>query len=120
MCAHVPTIIPLLNYNDNRMMKVTFTSNFDARTFMSRFEANKDKDGVPSIFIRPYRTKEDQVKYKRYKKDVKDLNDAAKEAGDECSYSLRNNGAIWKFVQVDGRWRRDENWNPEDKNQGNH
>ena len=105
--------------NKDRMMRVTFGSNFDARTFLSRFE-NKGNDDVPSIQVRPYRSKEEQMNYNKHKKKLKDLNDAAKEAGDDCSYSLRNNGAIWKFIKVgENKWRRDDSWVLEEKSQGN-
>jgi hypothetical protein len=102
-------------------MKVTFASNFEARTFLNRFEENKSNENVTSVWTRPYRTKEDQMQYSKNKKQVKELNDAAKEAGNDtrCSYSLRNNGVIWKFVKADGKWRRDENWTPEKQTQGN-
>ena len=57
-------------------MRVTFASNFEARTFMNRYDENKSNDDVPSIWMRPYTTKEAQTKYNKKKAQMKELKDA--------------------------------------------
>ncbi|ELU03490.1 hypothetical protein CAPTEDRAFT_192655 [Capitella teleta] len=93
-----------------RPMVVTFDSIFDARTFMSRFDDSKSDDDVSTpIKIRPYRTREDQTMYKKKLEMARELNKKAKDESPKISFSLRNNGCIWKYIKEAARnkWRRD-------------
>lgn len=97
-----------------RPMVVTFDSNFDARTFMSRFGDSKSDEDVstPPIKIRPYRSSEDQTMYKKKLEKARELNRTAKEKSPDTSFSLRNNGCIWKYIKdpACNKWRRDTEW----------
>ena len=99
----------------SRLMKVTFDSNFDARTFMSCYEAAKsdetsDKE-LSEIRIRPCRTKSEQTKYKAKLIKLREMNKTAKDDGDQVSFSLRDNGNIWRYVKHNsGKWKRDTEW----------
>jgi hypothetical protein len=97
-----------------RPMVVTFDSNFDARTFMSRFDDSKSDDDVSTlpIKIRPYRTREDQTMYKKKLEMARELNKKAKDESPNISFSLRNNDCIWKYIKDAARnkWRKDLEW----------
>ena len=94
----------------NRLMKVKFHSEFDARTFKVRYEEVKGNENVPQVRIRPSKTKSEQETYKKMREINKKLNDNAKSENANHSFSLRDDCTIWKFVQEDGRWKRDKSW----------
>ncbi|ELU05765.1 hypothetical protein CAPTEDRAFT_204662, partial [Capitella teleta] len=96
-----------------RPMVVTFDFNFDARTFMSRFDYSKSDDDVPTpIKILPYRTREDQTMYKKKLEMARELNKKAKDESPNISFSLRNNGCISKYIKDADckKWRWDLEW----------
>ncbi|ELT97579.1 hypothetical protein CAPTEDRAFT_207974 [Capitella teleta] len=97
-----------------RPMVMTFDSNFDAHTFMSQFDDSKSDDDVSTlpIKIRPYRTREDQTMYKKKLEMARELNKKAKDESPNTSFSLRNNGCIWKYIKdaACNKWRRDPEW----------
>lgn len=104
--------------NHHRLLKVTFANGFDARSFRARFaerrkaEQGKDHD-LPNIHMRAGRSREEQALFKEQGDMVHTLNEAAKKDGDNASFSLRENGQIWKFTKShNGKWVRDENWKP--------
>ncbi|ELU03510.1 hypothetical protein CAPTEDRAFT_185844 [Capitella teleta] len=108
-----------------RPMIVTFDSIFDARTFMSRFDDSKSDDDVltPPIKILLYRTREDQTMYKKKLEMARELNKKAKDESPNISFSLRNNGCIWKYIKdADcNKWRRDLEWSDlEDRDNTKH
>ena len=44
---------------------------------------------------------------------VSKLNLEAQNNDENHSFSVRDNGEIWKFVKYsDGKWKRDRDWNP--------
>ncbi|ELT95537.1 hypothetical protein CAPTEDRAFT_186109 [Capitella teleta] len=51
--------------------------------------------------MRSGRSKEEQVHYKRLKADAHKLNLDAKKDGSQVSFSVRDNGKIWKYVKDD-------------------
>lgn len=94
-----------------RPLKVTFTTEFDARAFRSRCDQNKrTSEDFPNIRIRPCRNSEEQKLFITSLGKAKEMNKAAKEAGDAHSFSVRDNGEIWKFEMKDGKWKRDKDW----------
>ena len=96
-----------------RLLKMTFPTAFDARSFMARYDqARRSKtEGLPSLRLRPSMTKEERAKFAKSSKLVFDLNTKAKRDDLPESYSLRDDGSVWKFFKTDdGKWRRDRNW----------
>ena len=100
--------------NYHRLLKLTFSTNFEARTFRSRFDemkkskSNKEFSGYR---IRPGRSQEEQAVFRESSAVANRLNKQAKEAGDMCSYSVRDNGSIWKFEKrSDGKWVHISDW----------
>ena len=95
-----------------RLLKVTFTSSFDARAFRSRFEVVKENKGLTSLRMRPSRNKEEQALFIQSKTLAHKLNNDAKAAKEDISYSVRDNGKLWQFKkQDDGKWLRNADWN---------
>ena len=96
--------------NRHRLLKVSFSTSFDARAFQAKFdEARKDDVAkVRGIRCRPGRTKAEQEQFSKLNKAVYKLN---QEASDSESYSLRSNMQIWRFARSDeGQWKRDADW----------
>ncbi|ELU06290.1 hypothetical protein CAPTEDRAFT_214601 [Capitella teleta] len=82
----------------HRLLKLSFNTNFEARAFRSRFED-------------PGRNQEDQAAFRKSVIVANTLNKEAKCEGDMCSYSVRDNGSIWKFEkQADGKWVHILDW----------
>jgi hypothetical protein len=98
-----------------RPLRVTFESNFEARSFLSKYSnAKNNKDG-PAVKVRPCRTKEEEAVYKEKLKQLRELNNKAKANGNTTSFSLRHNGAIWRFKKdpTTSKWNRDPEWTEE-------
>jgi hypothetical protein len=94
-----------------RLLKVAFSNPFDARAFRAKFDEQKRSEGIPAWRVRSSRTKEDQATFKRQSTIVYDLNQKAKASKQKESFSLRDDGSIWKFIQMDdGKWKRDSQW----------
>ncbi|ELT95795.1 hypothetical protein CAPTEDRAFT_210712 [Capitella teleta] len=114
ICISVrPTAVTRLGKKDAaklaRPMKVTFSSPFDARTFMAWVgECKKtDDDNVKGIRCRPCRSPEDQARHVALSVQVHKLNETARATENETSYSLRSNGEVWKFTKnANGKWKR--------------
>ena len=99
-----------------RLLKVTFPSAFDASSFMARYDqAERTKtEGLPSLRLRPSMSREERPAFAKSSKLVFDLNTKAKNDALPESYSLRNDGSVWRFCKThDGKWRRDRSWRPE-------
>ena len=98
------------NDERNRLLKLTFPTNFDARKFMAKFDQLKsEKAELPNIRMRLGKTKQERDAYIKSKIAAKKLNDESTDAN--CSFSLRDNGSIWKYVKGDdGKWKRDQGW----------
>ncbi|ELU13429.1 hypothetical protein CAPTEDRAFT_196519 [Capitella teleta] len=97
----------------HRLLKLSFSTNFEARAFRSPFEeARKDKPNDLSEFrVRPGRNREDQAAFRKSAIVANTLNKEAKHEGDMCSYSVKDNGSIWKFEkQADGKWVHISDW----------
>lgn len=94
----------------NRLIKVRFHSEFDARTFRVHYDEIKENKDLPLVRMRPSRTKEGQDEYNKMKEMNKKLNENAKKENANCSFSLRDDCTIWKFVQNEGRWKHDKSW----------
>ncbi|ELT92071.1 hypothetical protein CAPTEDRAFT_215705 [Capitella teleta] len=97
----------------HRLLKLSFSTNFEARAFRSRFEeVRKDKPNDLSEFrVRPGRNQEDQAAFRKSAIVANTLNKEAKRGGDMCSYSVRDNGSIWKFEKrADGKWVHILDW----------
>jgi len=95
-----------------RPLKVSFQTVFDARAFMSRIDAcrknSDDTDGMSKLKCRPCRSHEEQKRFLKLIKEVRSLNDGAK---DGESYSLRQDCEIWKFAKNEsGHWVRVPDW----------
>jgi hypothetical protein len=55
------------------------------------------------------KTKQVRDAYAKSKIAAKKLNYESTDAN--CSFSLRDNGSIWKYVKGDdGKWKRDQGW----------
>jgi hypothetical protein len=118
LCAVVqvavrPTAVSRLG-NDTtkhpRPVKISFPTPFDARTFLAKADAARKEgnDATKKLRCRPCRTQEEQSKFKKLREEVRNLNDGAV---DGQSFSLRNNGEVWKFAQdAEGKWRRVQGW----------
>lgn len=99
----------------HRMLKVSFANAFDARAFSARFdEKKKAGTALPSLRMRPGRTKQEQALFKRKGDEVHKLNKTARDSNANESFSLRNNGDIWRFTKNgDGKRVRDGAWRSE-------
>ena len=105
-----------------RLLKATFSSAFDARSFMARYEeCRKEKvEGLPVLRLRSGKSKEEREAFGRSSKEAHKLNEEARKAGKNESFSLRDDASIWKFTKKeDGAWVRDRSWRPANANQGN-
>jgi len=119
-----PTAIARLgkpNPDRTRPLKVSFPSAFDARTFQSRIDTYKESstdEALTKLRCRPCRTREEQAKFSALSKEVKKLNEAANEGE---SFSIRQNGEVWKFIKDNDHWKRAMNWNfsPASSSSGN-
>ena len=100
-----------------RLIKASFSTEFDARKFKASYNEarNNETPNLPSVRVRRCRTKEEETMYKSKIKRLKELNDLAKEEGNATSFSLKDNGLIWKYVKDNqsGKWRRDVKWSEE-------
>ena len=84
---------------------------------MASFDAKPMDTGanLPAIRFRSGKSKEELEEYRKSAKLTHQLNSEAKKAGSHrsFSYSLRDNGVIWKFVVNDnGAWKRVTDWLP--------
>lgn len=94
-----------------RLLKVTFQTAFDARTFRAKYEETKGTNDIPYHRLRSGRTKEQQALFKKNGTITYQLNQESKNAGSNVSYSLRDNGDVWKFSKRgDGKWIREKEW----------
>ncbi|ELU11752.1 hypothetical protein CAPTEDRAFT_190945 [Capitella teleta] len=96
-----------------RLLKLTFPSAFDARTFQSKvIETSKaDSTSLPKFKCRPGRTKEEQRMYAELSQITFNLNQEARDAGDNSSFSLRESLQIWNLPKNNkGKWMRDRQW----------
>ena len=93
-----------------RPIKVTFPTPFEARAFLAKAEAVKregDAD-LKKIRCRPCRNSDEQTRYLKLKDEVAKLNETAVA---KQSYSLRNNGEVWKFAEdAERKWKRVRDW----------
>jgi hypothetical protein len=82
---------------------------------MSRYSGAKKKENVPAVKVRSCRTKEEEILYKEKLKRLRELNGKAKADGNSVSFSLRDNGSIWRFKKdaVTSKWSRDVEWSEE-------
>jgi hypothetical protein len=108
---------PTAGNSNPRLLKVTFPTSFDARSFMAAFEAKRmDKDlNLPAIRLRSGKSKEELEVFRKSAKLAYNLNAEAKKAGRQHSesFSLRDNGDIWKFAtNENGAWKRVTGWSP--------
>lgn len=103
--------------NSKRLLKASFSTQFDARKFKASYEdaKNNETPDLLSIRVRRCRTREEETVYKTKINRLKELNEKAKEEGGTTSFSLRENGNIWKYTKDSqtGKWRRDINWSDE-------
>lgn len=98
-----------------RPVKVTFSTPFDARIFLTKADElkNDEDDCIKKIRCRPCRSRDEQTRYLKLKAETKKLNDKARADGvhETESFSLRTNGQIWKFARMeDGSWKRVTEW----------
>jgi hypothetical protein len=98
--------------NRPRPLKVSFGCSFDARTFRASFEKRqKTEKDVPKWRLRRHRTKDEQELFVKNSKIAFRLNEDAKKQKLNESYSLRDDGNVWKFLKKDdGKWTREKNW----------
>jgi len=95
-----------------RLLKVSFPTNFDARAFRASFNnRRKTHNDLPNWRLRGHRTRSEQALFEKNSRTTFQLNSAAKEAKLNESYSLRDDGSVWKFVkQENGKWKREKDW----------
>ena len=98
-----------------RLLKASFPSAFDARSFIARYDELRrtNSDKIPTLRIRPNKPKEEREKFSKQSKLAYDLNCRAKENNTQESYSLRDDGSIWKYaLSTDNKWKRVSDWRP--------
>lgn len=99
-----------------RLLKATFPSSFDARAFIAKYdEAKKDKTGeLPNIRMRSSKSGEERAAFTKSSNLAYKLNAQAREAKLNESYSVRDDGSIWKFAKEEGSevWKRVRGWSP--------
>ena len=78
--------------NSHRLMKVTFETEFDARSFKARYEEMKLEEGIPKLRIRPCKTRAEQAVYNKLKTVASKLTDEAKKQNEPYSFSVRDSG----------------------------
>ncbi|ELU17879.1 hypothetical protein CAPTEDRAFT_192264 [Capitella teleta] len=90
-----------------RLLKVTFSTQFEAHSFRARYDQEKKTNGddIPNLCMRPGRSKEDQAMFKRLINDAHKLNKDARNKQQDVSFSVRDNESIWKFTK-----KEDETW----------
>ena len=98
-----------------RPMKVTFSTPFDARIFLTKaVELKNDEDDcIKKIRCRPCRSRDEQTRYLKLKAETRKLNEKARADGvhETESFSLRTSGQIWKYARsADGSWKRVTEW----------
>lgn len=96
-----------------RLLMASFPSAFDARSFIVRYDnARKEKtQGLPVLRLRTGKNNNERAVFRKSATLAFKLNNEAREAGIEESYSLREDGSIWKFKKTDdGVWKRERNW----------
>ena len=96
--------------NKPRPLKVTFPTQFDARLFLAKVDENNHNRENPAVRCRLCRSRHEQARYAALRPQVKILNDTARENGIYESFSIRQNGDVWRFTKQDGKWKRDVNW----------
>ena len=98
-----------------RLLKLSFTSSFDARAFMARYsQARQNDPELPRYRLRSGKSKEEWSAFKKHLTLANKLNEDARKNKDDVSYSVRDNGQIWKFAKNDsGAWRRVSDWVPD-------
>lgn len=97
----------------NRLLKVSFQTPFDARSFKARFDELKRENDtdLPNIRVRPSKTKKERELFSKNSQLAHKLNEEAKRDNSAFSFSLRDDGHIWKFVQQeDGKWKKDKDF----------
>ena len=85
-----------------RLVCLSFTNSSDARVYRLSATRARREDKV-DFRARPSLPKELRSKLRL----AASLN---RDAGEDTSYSVREDGQIWKFVRSDGKWIRDANW----------
>ena len=126
-CASKPVATQRLGKekdNKPRLLKATFQTPFDARTFNAKIDEAKKSGSFsqPRLRCRPGRTREEQTKFSSLATTAYKLNMKAREDDADESYSLRPNGRIWKFAKNENnQWRRVTDWEykPDNTNSGN-
>lgn len=97
-----------------RPLKATFSTSFDARALLSRFNQAKHNDpgNFSNIRIRLGKTAEEREIFVKNIKMAQELNNEAKEVKANHSFSVRDNGEIWKFQknETTGKWARVRDW----------
>lgn len=94
-----------------RLLQVSFNSSFDARTFRASYNnRQKSHKDLPNWRLRNHRTRDEQATFERNSKAAFQLNTAAKEAKLNESYSLRDDGTVWKYVKRGDKWKREMDW----------
>ena len=112
------------NSDHPRLIKATFPSQFDARAFLARVDEKQKKGDqtISKIRARPGRTRDEQARHLKLSKRVYQMNQEAKEAELNESYSLRRNGEVWKFTKTEsGQWKKVPDWSfsPDISDSGN-
>lgn len=110
-----------IDSDHQRLLKVTFASPFEARTFRAKYDEKKKIDAgtVPKLRMRAGRNEDEQALFKKLNMEAYKLNAAAKSADQNASFSVREHGVIWKFMKNDrGKWVHDQDWSNA-KPQGN-
>lgn len=99
-----------------RLLKASFPSSFDARAFIAKYdEAKKDKnEELPNIRMRSSKSGEERAAFTKSSNLAYKLNAQAREAKLNESYSVRDDGSIWKFAKDEGSgaWKRVRDWTP--------
>lgn len=99
-----------------RLLKASFPTSFDARAFIAKYdEARKTKTGeLPNIRMRSSKSGNELAAFIKSSNLAYKLNTQAREAKLNESYSVRDDGSIWKFAKEEdsGTWKRVHGWTP--------
>lgn len=106
----------------HRLLKISFDTPFDARTFIARFNQEKSSttNNIPNIRVRPSKSAEDRKVFNKSYQIASKMNQVAKNENANYSFSVRDNGEIWKFNKTENdKWIRASDWKlPENTGNG--
>ena len=91
---------------------MSFSCPFDSRAFCHRVDEIRQTDPeVAALRVHPGRSKDEQKLFNKNANIVYKLNKEAEKDKTKVSYSLRDNGSVWRFEENDqGEWVCVQDW----------